>query len=315
MANDTSKNLGVYYDAVTNRGYASHVNAKDMVLLTNKSGGSVATGDVVVQVMTTNNAFTTSTTDKDMRPAFVVPANISGDNVSASKTIENDEAGWVYRPGAYVPEANVSGAVSRGEYLKVGTTAKKFTGTGQIAGTNPRPVEACAIALEAATGADSIAVMLLNQMLTRLPVAVLADQKASGTAGGSAVTGAIRTRDLNTEVSDPDGIVTLSSNQFTPVAGTYFIIARAPFYRVDSCAIYLFSTASQVLIGSTSYSASAGAYAQTDSWVFGTFTANGSTAYYIGAGQQTTRNTDGFGLACADGSDEIYTQVTLIKLA
>lgn len=315
MPNDTSKNLGVYYDAVTNRGYAAHVNAKDMALLTNKSGGSVATGDVVVQVMTTNNAFTTSTTDKDMRPVFVVPANISGDNVSASKTILNDEAGWVYRPGAYVPEANVSGAVARGEYLKIGTTAKAFTGTGQIAGTNLRPPEACAIALEAATGADSIAVMLLMQANARTSVAVIADHKTQGTAGGGFTSGAWRTRDLNTEVSDADAIVAISSNQFTPVAGTYLIIARAPARATEWHQAILHNATGNATVLTGSGMANSAAYiVQNDSTIMGAFTANGTDAYEIRHRCSTTAAGSGFGLA-VNLTTEVYTQVTLIKIA
>jgi hypothetical protein len=54
-------------------------------------------------------------------------------------------------------------------------------------------------------------------------VAILADQKSASTQGGSITSGAWRTRDLNTEVSDVDGIVSISSNQFTLQAGTYTI--------------------------------------------------------------------------------------------
>ena len=48
------------------------------------------------------------------------------------------------------------------------------------------------------------------------PDAILEDQKAQNTAGGSFTSGAWRTRDLNTKVRDPGNLVTLVSNQFTP---------------------------------------------------------------------------------------------------
>ncbi|SVB60040.1 uncharacterized protein METZ01_LOCUS212894, partial [marine metagenome] len=44
--------------------------------------------------------------------------------------------------------------------------------------------------------------------------AIIADQKAQNTAGGTFTSGAWRTRDLNTEITDPDGIVSISSNEF-----------------------------------------------------------------------------------------------------
>ena len=45
--------------------------------------------------------------------------------------------------------------------------------------------------------------------------ALIADQKAQGTISGSFTSGDWRTRDLNTELSDADDIVSISSNQFT----------------------------------------------------------------------------------------------------
>ncbi|RWK54289.1 hypothetical protein [Mesorhizobium sp.] len=48
------------------------------------------------------------------------------------------------------------------------------------------------------------------------PDAVLEDQKASGTGGGTTVNSVWTTHALNTEVRDPSGLVSISSNQFTP---------------------------------------------------------------------------------------------------
>jgi len=57
--------------------------------------------------------------------------------------------------------------------------------------------------------------------------AIIADQKAQNTHGGTFNSGAWRTRDLNTEIADPDSIVSISSNQFTLGAGSYYISWRA----------------------------------------------------------------------------------------
>ena len=64
--------------------------------------------------------------------------------------------------------------------------------------------------------------------------AFLADRHA-GNAGdrGSYTAGDWRTREINTEVSDEDGIVTLSSNQFTLQAGRYFIRFAAFGYKTE----------------------------------------------------------------------------------
>lgn len=60
-------------------------------------------------------------------------------------------------------------------------------------------------------------------------IAIVEDQKAQNTAGGTFTSGADRTRDLNTEVSDPDGLVTVAANQITVTnAGTYMFEWSAP---------------------------------------------------------------------------------------
>jgi len=83
--------------------------------------------------------------------------------------------------------------------------------------------------------------------------AVIADQKASGTSGGASVSGSWQTRDLNTEIFDPDGIVSISSNQFTLGAGNYFIRWSAPAWRTNAhqTRLYDVTGAAEVQVGST----------------------------------------------------------------
>jgi hypothetical protein len=64
-------------------------------------------------------------------------------------------------------------------------------------------------------------------------VAIIQDQKAAQATGGSTSAESWLTRDLNTEVSDADGIVSISSNQFTLQAGTYTIKWTAPASGCD----------------------------------------------------------------------------------
>ena len=68
---------------------------------------------------------------------------------------------------------------------------------------------------------------------TFVSYALIYDQKASGTDAGTFTSGAWRTRDLNTEISDADGIVSISSNQFTLGAGSYLIRWNAPAFDVS----------------------------------------------------------------------------------
>ena len=65
-------------------------------------------------------------------------------------------------------------------------------------------------------------------------VAVIADVKAYNVAGGTFTSGSFLTRDLNTELDDPENIVTIASNQFTLQAGTYLVEWSAPSYKVST---------------------------------------------------------------------------------
>ena len=52
--------------------------------------------------------------------------------------------------------------------------------------------------------------------------AIICDEKAHNAHAGTFTSG-LRTRDLNTEIADPDGIVSISNNQFTLSAGDYLM--------------------------------------------------------------------------------------------
>lgn len=146
------------------------------------------------------------------------------------------------------------------------------------------------------------------------PFAILQDQKASTTNGGNFASGAWRTRDLNTEVSDASAIVSLASNQFTPISGTYRLRARAPGYSCEfhQTRLQNATAATTTATGSSMYSAAA-ASAHVDSVIDAIFTANGTDAYEIQHRCSST-HVAGFGLACSF-TTEVYTSVVLEKLS
>ena len=53
--------------------------------------------------------------------------------------------------------------------------------------------------------------------------ACIADKVAASVAMQTITSGAWRTRNINTEITDPDGIVSISSDQFTLAAGSYIL--------------------------------------------------------------------------------------------
>lgn len=75
------------------------------------------------------------------------------------------------------------------------------------------------------------------------------DQKPSGTAGGTFTSGAWRARDFNTVVTNSISGASLTANQVTLPAGTYFIDGAAPAFGVIGCVLRLYSiTAATVLL-------------------------------------------------------------------
>lgn len=144
--------------------------------------------------------------------------------------------------------------------------------------------------------------------------ALLRDEKATGTNGGTFTLGAWRTRDLNTEASDPDGILSIANNQFTLQAGTYFLYARAPAALVGNHQAKLrnVTDGADVLIGSTSYGPASGG--QHDSIVQGRFTIAAAKAFEIQHQSQLTQAANGFGDA-ASFATEVYTEVQIWREA
>ena len=81
--------------------------------------------------------------------------------------------------------------------------------------------------------------------------AIIADQKTSGSAGGTFTSGAWRERDLQVELADPDGIVSISSNQFTLAAGTYLIRWDAPAVNCGVSQSRLYNVTDTAVVGLT----------------------------------------------------------------
>lgn len=92
------------------------LNRTGVVLLTNKSGGSVVQGDVVVMSTGTANSFTTTTTSGYVNGAVGVVLEPNG--------IANDAVGIVALSG-YVPVINLSGSAGLGDLVKTHTVAKQ----------------------------------------------------------------------------------------------------------------------------------------------------------------------------------------------
>ena len=148
-------------------------------------------------------------------------------------------------------------------------------------------------------------------------VAVLVDKKAQNTAGGTFTASAWQTRDLNTEVADPDNIVSLSSNEFTLGAGTYLIQWDAPAYRVNRhlSRLYDVTNTTTIEFGQSAFTQQTSDIT-TNSSGSAVVTITANTAYKIEHQCQTTQSSNGFGVETNRTADcERYTRVTITKVA
>jgi hypothetical protein len=148
-------------------------------------------------------------------------------------------------------------------------------------------------------------------------VAIIADQKATGVQSGTFTTGAWRTRTLNTEISDADGIVSIASSQFILQAGTYTIEWSAPAFRVQEhlTRLYNATDASVEDVGTTEYAEAGTGTSQSRSFGSSVVTIAGAKAFTIEHRSNQTSATFGFGIASDYGSDISYALVKILKHA
>ena len=148
-------------------------------------------------------------------------------------------------------------------------------------------------------------------------LAILRDEKTSGTHGGSSTSATWNARDLNTEDYDPDAIVSIASNEFTPIAGDYIIEVTAQTYISQAGALRLYNVTGSSVVGYgiNDRSGSSDATANMSRMVL-KFTANGTDAYRID--QYTETGTATFGLGVRkniSGVPETYMKIILYKLS
>jgi len=144
---------------------------------------------------------------------------------------------------------------------------------------------------------------------------IVVDEKTTGTAGGTATSGAFRTRDLTTVKLNTISGASLATNQITLPAGTYTIEASAPAYRCDNHASRLqnITDATTTLTGTSEVTEQSGAIVTTRSHILGTFTIAGAKAFEVQHRVQTTSAGSGFGAANGFQA-ETYTIVKIQKV-
>lgn len=141
------------------------------------------------------------------------------------------------------------------------------------------------------------------------------DEKASGTAGGTATSGAWRTRTLNTSKVNTISGASLASNQITLPAGTYYLEASAPAVVSDShqARLYNVTDSVELVLGTSEFNVNTDA-SQTTSLVVGQFTLTAAKVLELQHQVQTTRASNGFGVAHTFGVN-VYADVRIWRTA
>ena len=141
----------------------------------------------------------------------------------------------------------------------------------------------------------------------RAPNAVLEDQKSAGTNGGTLSSASWDKRTLNTEVFDPDGVISISSSEFTPTVNGW-VEWSAPAYGVGNHKTRLYNVTGAAVVGYGSSETSSSFSANTANRSFGGGAVSAGDTYRIEHRSTAGKTTDGCGTAQGTGT-EVYTRV------
>ncbi len=143
---------------------------------------------------------------------------------------------------------------------------------------------------------------------------LIQDQKANGTNGGSSLSLAWHTHDLNTEVVDTQNVATVAANQATLIAGTYRARLNATFYESQACRVRLRDVTNNVTLalGVGGYTNSSADYAENQAGAEGRFTLVAPTAVELQYWVRGAQATNGLGHPATSGEVEVYASLELI---
>jgi hypothetical protein len=184
---------------------------------------------------------------------FVVSAAVLGCQTPASAGAANtavysyraesaDKSQWEEGFGAYT----VSGTT----LARTTITANSSGGTSAIAFSTVPNVYITALSQDLANASLlTSGTLALAQRGYTMPDAIIEEQQASGTGGGTSTSGAWFTRVLNTLVRNSGSIASLASNQVTLGAGTYYFSWSAPCGLSDQHQSRLFNVTDSAVVG------------------------------------------------------------------
>ena len=145
--------------------------------------------------------------------------------------------------------------------------------------------------------------------------AIIAEVRSGTSDAGTLTANTWMTRAINTEIADPDGIVSISSNQFTLQAGTYLIEWSAPAWRCDRHTTRLYDVTNSAARGNATleFSQDSGSYTQSSSRGFARVTISGATVYKLETKGNVTKSGDGLGIDPNNLASCIYAMAKIYK--
>jgi hypothetical protein len=146
--------------------------------------------------------------------------------------------------------------------------------------------------------------------------AIFNETQAANTAGGTNTTGSFTKRTLNTTLVNSISGCSIAASVITLPAGTYVVTASAPFYSTARAQLRLRNTTDSTndAIGQSGYYVTA-YEVQGVSQLMGYFTITGNKNYELQYYSQTVQATNGLGLQMNFGVSEIYSQISIEKIA
>ncbi|QPC44018.1 hypothetical protein HW532_15760 [Kaustia mangrovi] len=148
------------------------------------------------------------------------------------------------------------------------------------------------------------------------PTVILEDHKNEGTAGGTFNSGAWRIRDLGA-IRNVDNLATVSNNEFTLPAGSYYIEFDAPAFDVGrhKARLYNVTDGATAIEGTAARTGNAGSADNptTRSFGGGYVSIAATTTFRVEHRCEGSRSTDGFGEYAGWGT-EVYSRVRIWPL-
>ena len=143
------------------------------------------------------------------------------------------------------------------------------------------------------------------------------DQKPQGTHGGTFTSGAWRTRDLNTVLTNTITGASLSNNQIILPAGKYYVEASAPscLVRQNKASLYNVTGAVTLLIGTLGHSGSSSFGSLHDSsLVYGEIGLSEESDVELRHICRDTTSNHGFGNSHSLGVFEVYSDIRIWRI-